>query len=159
MTSNINILFDKPKLTLTALETVEQYDFDIIADKVSEQLKYVSQRLIEGQQETDLPYDKENIILPRQQTYIQKVKDSKFAKKKKNRMVWDENKKDWALRKLKKRDSIIPPIIEATKSDAYEDVFRKKEIEHELKKSKKQLRSVQKDKQKQKKLQSIKKQL
>ena len=30
-------------------------------------------------------------------------------------MVWDENKKDWALRKLKKRDSIIPPIIEATK--------------------------------------------
>jgi hypothetical protein len=35
-------------------------------------------------------------------------------------MVWDENKKEFVLRKLKKRDSIIPPIIEATKGDAYE---------------------------------------
>lgn len=60
-------------------------------------------------------------------------------------MVWDENKKGWMLRKLKKRDLALPPIIEATKADAYEvityfnfkDVFRKKEIEHELKKNKK----------------------
>lgn len=35
-------------------------------------------------------------------------------------MVWDENKKGWMLRKLKKRDLALPPIIEATKADAYE---------------------------------------
>lgn len=40
-------------------------------------------------------------------------------------MVWDENKKGWMLRKLKKRDSALPPIIEATKSDAYEVIINK----------------------------------
>ena len=48
MTSNINTLFDQPKLTLTVLEPLDSYDFDVINDKVAEQIKFVSQRLVEG---------------------------------------------------------------------------------------------------------------
>ncbi|KAM3131390.1 hypothetical protein pb186bvf_016462 [Paramecium bursaria] len=154
----VNFSFDKPKLVLTVLDPIDASDFDQIYNKVEEELKYVAARYQEEKVDK-LPYDKENIILPRQLTYIYKVQDSRFPKKKKNRMIWDETEKKWILRRHKKRVSTIPPIIEATKQDAYEDVFRKKEIEQEIKKAQKQIRTQKKDKFKQKKLQQVKKQL
>lgn len=36
MSANINQLFDQPKLTLTVLDPIETYDFDIISDKIAE---------------------------------------------------------------------------------------------------------------------------
>lgn len=59
-------------------------------------------------------------------------------------MIWDEQKKDWMLRRNKKKALIIPPIIEATRSDAYEDVFRKREMQAELDKSKLKLSKMKK---------------
>ena len=38
-------------------------------------------------------------------------------------MIWDEIEKKWILRRHKKRVSSIPPIIEATKQDAYEVII------------------------------------
>ena len=37
-------------------------------------------------------------------------------------MIWDEQTKGWILRRDKKKQLLIPPIIEATKADAYEVV-------------------------------------
>lgn len=45
-----------------------------------------------------------------------------------SRMVWSDEKKGWELRRNKKRAPDIPPVIVATKDDAYEDVFRKREM-------------------------------
>jgi hypothetical protein len=60
-------------------------------------------------------------------------------------MVYDEEKKGWTLRKNKKKASSIPPIIEANNKDAYEDVFRKREISEELKRSKVKLSLMKKN--------------
>lgn len=35
-------------------------------------------------------------------------------------MIWDEESKQWILRRHKKKIAKIPPVIEATKGDAYE---------------------------------------
>jgi hypothetical protein len=50
-------------------------------------------------------------------------------------MIWSDEKKGWMLRRNKRKTLEIPPIIEATDKDAYEDVFRKREMQVELKKS------------------------
>jgi hypothetical protein len=61
-----------------------------------------------------------------------------------SRMIWSDEKKGWMLRRNKRKTLVIPPVIEATKKDAYEDVFRKREIQAELDKSKLKLRKMQK---------------
>jgi hypothetical protein len=43
-------------------------------------------------------------------------------------MIWSDDSKGWILRRDKRKVKAIPPIIEATNKDAYEDVFKKREI-------------------------------
>lgn len=57
-------------------------------------------------------------------------------------MIWSDEKKGWELRRNKKRAPDIPPIIVATKEDAYEDVFRKREMQNELQKTKHKLKKM-----------------
>lgn len=45
-----------------------------------------------------------------------------------SRMIWSDEKKGWILRRDKRKKLNVPPIIEATDKDAYEDVFRKREM-------------------------------
>lgn len=59
-------------------------------------------------------------------------------------MIWSDEKKGWILRRDKRKKLNVPPIIEATDKDAYEDVFRKREMQVELEKSQVKLKKFKK---------------